>query len=159
MFRRKHNKSIEVTKLSSLVADNLGIKGDVMFSGGLRVDGRIDGNVLCEPGTHGLLVLSDKGSINGSVRTYDAVINGTISGDLEVEHFLELQANARVTGNITYRQLQLECGATIDGKLVCAGDAATVAPAAAALPAVPRPVREANVVNMPGSTPVSAIGS
>ena len=132
MFRKKHNKSIEITKISSLVADNMAIKGDVLFSGGLRVDGRINGNVVSESNSNGLLVLSDKGTINGSVRTYDAVINGTISGDLEVEHFLELQANARVTGNITYRQLQLECGATVDGKLLCAPEGTAPVPAGAA---------------------------
>lgn len=126
MFRRKHNKSIEVTKLSSLVADNMAVTGDVTFSGGLRVDGRINGNVISEDGANGLLVLSEKGTINGNVRTWDAVINGTITGDLEVEHFLELQANARVTGNITYRQMQLECGAAVAGKLVCAGEAGAV---------------------------------
>ncbi|MEQ1801447.1 MAG: polymer-forming cytoskeletal protein [Gammaproteobacteria bacterium] len=130
MFRRKHNKSIDVTKLSSLVADNMAVKGHVLFSGGLRVDGRIEGNVSSEDGNHGLLVLSDKGSITGSVKTWDAVINGTINGDLEVEHFLELQANARVTGNITYRQLQLDCGATVDGKLVCVAEGTAAAPAA-----------------------------
>ena len=134
MFRKKHNKSIEITKLSSLVADNMAIKGDVLFSGGLRVDGRIDGNVVSESNTNGLLVLSEAGTINGSVRTYDAVINGTISGDLEVEHFLELQANARVTGNITYRQLQLECGATVDGKLLCAPERITADPTGAPAP-------------------------
>jgi cytoskeletal protein CcmA (bactofilin family) len=132
MFRRKHGKSIEVTKLSSLVADNMAITGDVAFSSGLRVDGRIDGNVTSEEGANGLLVLSEKGRINGTVKTWDAVINGTINGDLEVEHFLELQANARVTGNITYRQMQLDCGAAVEGKLVCAGGEAAVAHGAAA---------------------------
>ncbi|NMG75548.1 bactofilin family protein [Aromatoleum diolicum] len=117
MFGRKRNKSIEVTKLSSLVADNLEIVGDVLFSGGLRVDGKIEGNVLSKDGERSLLVLSDKGTIVGRVRAYDAVINGSISGDLEVEHFLELQSNARVSGNITYRQLQMECGAVVDGQL------------------------------------------
>ena len=147
MFRKRHNKSIEITKISSLVADNMAIKGDVMFSGGLRVDGRIDGNVVSESNTNGLLVLSEKGTIHGSVRTYDAVINGTIAGDLEVEHFLELQANARVTGNITYRQLQLECGATVDGKLLCAPEGAVAAPAgAAALQlSAPAPVKDSPV--------------
>jgi len=161
MFRRKHNKSIEVTKLSSLVADNMAITGDVMFSSGLRVDGRIDGNVFCEPGVHGLLVLSEKGCINGSVRTYDAVINGTIAGDLEVEHFLELQANARVTGNITYRQMQLECGAAVEGKLVCAGEggAAAASPANAKPARETNPARESNVVELPGPTHVSTAGS
>ncbi len=148
MFRRKRSKSIDVTKLSSLVADNMAITGDVTFSSGLRVDGRINGNVIGEAGTRGLLVLSGKGSISGSVRTWDAVINGTIAGDLEVEHFLELQANARVTGNITYRQMQLECGATVEGKLVCAGEPAT----AEALRA-----SGSDVVELTGAVP--AIGS
>jgi len=117
MFGSKRNKSIEMTKLSSLVAGNLEIVGDVLFSGGLRVDGKIEGNVLSKDGERSLLVLSEKGSIVGRVRVYDAVINGSISGDLEVEHFLELQSNARVSGNIVYRQLQMECGAVVDGQL------------------------------------------
>lgn len=117
MFGRKRNKTIEVTKLSSLIADNLHIVGDVLFSGGLRVDGKIEGNVLNKEGERSLLVLSDKGVIVGRVRTYDAVVNGSISGDLEVEHFLELQANAKVSGNIVYRQLQMDCGASVDGQL------------------------------------------
>jgi cytoskeletal protein CcmA (bactofilin family) len=117
MFRRKHNKSIEVTKLSSLIADNLEIVGDVHFSGGLRIDGKVEGNVLGKEGERSLLVLSSKGTIVGRVRAYDAVINGVVSGDLEIEHFVELQDNARVSGNITYRQLQLECGAVVAGRL------------------------------------------
>ena len=117
MFRRKRHASIEVSKLSSLIAPGVEIAGDVIITDGVRVDGHIEGNVLAKKDTRGLLVLSEKGSIHGTVKVYDAVVNGTICGDLEVEHFLELQANARVTGNITYRQLQLECGATIDGRL------------------------------------------
>ena len=118
MFRRKRNPLIEVTKLSSLVATNVEIRGDIVFSGGLRVDGHVEGNLLGSEGEHGLLVLSEKGSIRGNVRVYDAVINGTIEGDLEVGHFVELQTGSRVTGNITYRQLQMDCGATVEGKLV-----------------------------------------
>jgi cytoskeletal protein CcmA (bactofilin family) len=116
--RKKSNRSFDLTRLSSLVAEHMTITGDVSFSGGLRVDGRIRGMVASEDDTNGLLVLSDKGTIIGAVKVHNAVINGTIEGDLEVSQFLELQANARVTGNISYRQLQLECGATVDGKLV-----------------------------------------
>jgi len=69
--------------------------------------------------------LSEHGSIEGSVRVYDAVVNGTITGDVEVEHFIELQPNARVVGNIRYRQLRMECGASVEGRLECrAADAA-----------------------------------
>lgn len=117
MFRRKSNPSIEVSKLSSLIAPGVEIVGDVIISDGLRVDGHVEGDVRCKPGMRGLLVLSEKASISGAVKVHDAVVNGTIRGDLEVEHFLELQPNARVTGNISYRQLKMDCGATVEGRL------------------------------------------
>lgn len=141
MFRRKRKHPIEVTRLESLIAASMTINGDVEFSSGLRVDGRINGNVTGAPDANGLLVLSEHGVINGSVRAWDAVINGTIAGDLEVEHFVELQPGARVTGNITYRQLQLECGAAVEGRLMCAE-----LPATGAAPAM-KP--EARVLELP----------
>lgn len=123
MFGKKKSKSTaDVARLSSLIADNVEIVGDVIFTGGLRIDGRVDGNVIGKDGANSLLVLSDKGSINGRVKVYDAVVNGNIAGDVEVEHFVELQPKASVAGNISYRQLQLECGASVDGKLQRIGD-------------------------------------
>lgn len=119
MFGKKRKKFIEVTKLSSLVAADMNIVGDVLFNGGLRVDGKIEGNVLGSEEGKCLIVLSQDGCIVGRVKAYDAVINGTISGDLEVEHFLELQDHAKVSGNITYRQLQMDCGALVEGRLEC----------------------------------------
>ncbi|MFB9128219.1 polymer-forming cytoskeletal protein [Paraburkholderia dipogonis] len=46
------------------------------------------------------------------------------------DHFVELQSNAHVTGNIYYQQLRMDCGASVDGKLTQArrgagGDAAS----------------------------------
>ncbi|MBS1199445.1 MAG: polymer-forming cytoskeletal protein [Proteobacteria bacterium] len=117
MFRKKNTMAIDASRLASLLAHDTCVRGDVVFAGGLRIDGRVDGNVLGKPDGRGLLVLSEKGVIVGTVKVHDAVINGRVEGDLEVEHFLELQAAARVTGNITYRTLKLDCGATVDGKL------------------------------------------
>ena len=122
MFGKKKNKSIHIKKLSSLIADNVEVVGDVVFKGGLRVDGRVQGNVINRGDERGLLVLSDRGCIEGNVSTFDAVVNGTIIGDLSVGHFVELQPNARVTGNITYNQLQMDCGAAVEGKLFRTGE-------------------------------------
>ena len=111
MFGKKKNKAIQIKKLSSLIADNVEVVGDVVFKGGLRVDGRVQGNVINRGDERGLLVLSDRGCIEGNVSTFDAV-----------GHFVELQPNARVTGNITYNQLQMDCGAAVEGKLVKTGE-------------------------------------
>jgi len=118
MFAKKQNSvAVEPAKLDSLIGSNLSLTGDITFANGFRVDGRIDGNIVGTPDEKNLLILSDKGAIVGRVQVHDAVINGSITGDLVVSHFLELQANARVNGNISYRQLKMDCGAVINGKL------------------------------------------
>ena len=122
MFRRKNTMAIDASRLAGLLAHDTSVRGDVTFAGGLRIDGRVEGNVVGKPDDKGLLVLSEKGVIVGTVKVHDAVINGRVEGDLEVGHFLELQAGARVTGNISYRTMKLDCGATVDGKLVRVGD-------------------------------------
>jgi cytoskeletal protein CcmA (bactofilin family) len=147
MFGKKQTTSVELTKLSSLIADSVEVSGDVLFVDGLRVDGHVRGDVASRPDSQSLLVLSQNGCITGDVSTYDAVINGTIHGNLVVEHFLELQSNAKVTGNITYRQLRMDCGAAVDGHLATLGEDGK-----------PRLVHEgqSNVLELPG--PVSAKG-
>ena len=127
MFKRKKPPFIEVTQLSSLVADGVEITGDIVFASGMRIDGRVKGNVIGrqhDGKAPALLVLSDSGRIEGSVRCGDAIINGHVQGDLVVEHFLELQSNARVSGTIRYQQLQMDVGASVDGQLVKAEAAA-----------------------------------
>jgi len=119
--KRKKRPFIEVTKLSSLIAEDVEITGDLCFVSGIRIDGRVKGNVIgraVDAQTRALLVLSDKGQIEGSVNCGDAVINGSVVGDLIVEHFLELQSNARVNGTIRYEHLQMDVGATVHGQLV-----------------------------------------
>lgn len=119
--KRSQRPSIEVTKLSTLIAQDVVITGDVCFASGIRIDGRVHGDVIARPGEgqgHALLVLSDKGQVHGRVRCGDAVINGTVVGDLEIEHFLELQSESRVTGTIRYHHLKMDVGAVVRGQLL-----------------------------------------
>ncbi|GAA5175393.1 hypothetical protein GCM10025771_07430 [Niveibacterium umoris] len=119
--KQKKPHLIEVSKLSSLIAEDVEITGDIVFGSGLRIDGALKGNAIGKDGEakkdKSLLVLSDKGRIEGSVRCYDAVINGTVIGDLEVEHFLELQPKAMISGSIRYHKLQMEVGAGVQGTI------------------------------------------
>ena len=117
----KKQPLIHSTRLSSLVAQGVEITGDLTFSSGIRIDGRVCGHLVgrAVDGTpSALLVLSQTGAIEGSVRCGDAVINGTVNGDLEIENFLELQSSAVVSGTIRYRQLKMDVGATVQGRLL-----------------------------------------
>jgi cytoskeletal protein CcmA (bactofilin family) len=100
------------------------IRGDLHFTRGIRVDGCIKGDLVgraAEGEGGALLVLSEKGRIEGAVTCRNAVINGTVIGDLHIEHFLELQANAHIVGSIRYGQLQMEVGAVVRGQVSDAG--------------------------------------
>lgn len=124
--RKKAAPRPAVNGFSSLIADNLAVQGDLEFSEGLKIDGRVRGSVSFKPGTTSLLALSVNGVVEGDVSSYDALIDGTIVGDLRVEHLLELHSNARIRGNITYRQLSMENGAVVEGTLRRLDEAAAV---------------------------------
>jgi len=118
----KKQPFIKMAQLSTLIAEGVEITGNLLFTNGMRIDGRLKGDVTGRPASDArspsLLVLSANGHIEGSLRCGDAVINGTVIGDLDVEHRLELQSDARVTGTIRYRQLQMDVGATVQGHLL-----------------------------------------
>ncbi len=112
---------IHSTRLASLVAPGVEITGDLTFSSGIRIDGQVRGHLVgraADGKPAALLVLSDTGRIEGSVRCGDAVINGTVEGDLDIENFLELQSSAVVSGTIRYRQLKMDVGASVQGRLL-----------------------------------------
>jgi cytoskeletal protein CcmA (bactofilin family) len=121
MFSKSRKQTtVQLSRLSSLIAEDVVFTGDLSFGSGLRIDGRVIGNVTARSGESdggALLVLSDKGCVEGSVRCTDALVNGEIRGDLEVENFLELQSSARVSGTIRYRQLKMDVGAVARGQL------------------------------------------
>jgi len=117
--KKKSRQGIEITRLDSFIGSNMSFVGDLTFNNGLRLDGRIEGNVSGAEDKKNLIVLSEHSEIAGKVEVYDAVINGTIKGDLVVTHFLELQSKARIIGNISYKHLRMECGAVLEGKLEC----------------------------------------
>ena len=123
MFNKKKPVArVTIDQFSSLISGNLSLVGDVTFEEGLKVSGEVRGNVRHKAGTHSLLALSAEARIEGNVSSYDALIDGTIVGDLVVEHLQELHSNARVSGNIRYRQLSMENGAVVDGTLSRMGE-------------------------------------
>lgn len=103
--------------MDTLVGHNTKITGDILFQGGLHVDGCVVGNVAAsEPGSR--LSISERGVIEGEVRVPELMLNGTIKGDVYISERLELGAHAKVEGNVHYNLLRMEAGATVNGKLV-----------------------------------------
>ena len=122
MFFKKSNKP--QSRIDTLIGADTRVEGDIHFSGGLRVDGSIRGNVNEAAATPGALVLSEHGRIEGAITVSQIIINGKVLGPVRANQFVELQTKSRVTGDVYYKSLEMHTGAVIEGKLIYLGDTA-----------------------------------
>lgn len=104
-------------RIDCLIGAGTSVHGDIVFSGGLRVDGKVEGNVSTADGQAGTLVVSEHARIDGEIRVSHIVVNGTVNGPVAASDYLELQPKARVTGDVSYKTLEMHVGAVIQGRL------------------------------------------
>ncbi len=103
--------------IKSLVGEGMVVKGPVGFTEGLRIDGQVFGDVVAEPGTRSILVVSDNARVHGRVAASHVIINGEVRGPIHSTELLELQPKARVTGDVRYELLEMHTGALVEGEL------------------------------------------
>lgn len=115
MFLKK--KHAPQKRIDSLIGAGTTVDGDVTFTGGLRIDGSVRGRVSTVDNQPAMLVVSEQARIDGEVRVSHVVINGAVNGPVMANDYLELQAKARVNGDVTYRTLEMHVGAIVEGKL------------------------------------------
>jgi cytoskeletal protein CcmA (bactofilin family) len=116
MFSSGHSKP--QNRIDSLIGVGTRIEGNVRFAGGLRIDGEVIGSVMADPGKPSTLVLSEHARVNGEVTVTHLVVNGEISGPVNVGEYLELQSKAKVTGDVHYKTLEIQLGAIVEGRLI-----------------------------------------
>jgi cytoskeletal protein CcmA (bactofilin family) len=112
------SKSKPQGRIDSLIGAGTRIEGSVIFSGGLRIDGEVKGDVRVAEGEVGTLVVSEQARIEGEVRVGHLVVNGTIVGPVHATELLELQPRSRVSGDVHYTAIEMHLGAIVEGRLV-----------------------------------------
>jgi cytoskeletal protein CcmA (bactofilin family) len=117
MFGSEKRGKHSMAAITTLVAEGTTIRGDIEFSGGLHMDGAVEGSISAQ-GAKAVLTLSNKGRVEGEIRAPNAVINGQVKGDIIISERLELAAQARVDGNVYYKVLEMAAGAQLNGKMI-----------------------------------------
>ena len=125
MFGRRKQTS---TRIDTLLGKTANLHGDLEFSGGLHLDGHINGNVRGSAADGGALSVSESGFIEGRVEVTNIVMNGTVNGDMIARDRLVLGGSARVNGNVHYGVIEMAPGAVITGKLIPLSNPEGVAP-------------------------------
>lgn len=112
MLGRKTKSTID-----SLIGISTTIEGNLLFKGGLRIDGQVKGNVVADPDQPSMLVISENARVEGEVRVAHLVVNGEIVGPVYSTELLELEPKARINGDVHYKALEMHGGALVSGKL------------------------------------------
>ena len=114
MFGTKKQSALVV---DSTVGKNTKVYGDIVFSGGLHIDGVVVGNVIAESeGTS--VTISERGRIEGNVSVHYIQLNGEVVGDVHAIKQIELATNAKVKGNVYYNVIEMSKGAEVNGSLI-----------------------------------------
>ncbi len=116
MFEKKKHAPPQ-KRIDCLIGAGTTVAGDVTFTGGLRIDGTVRGNLATVNGEAGTLVVSESARIDGEINVSHVVINGAVNGPVSANDYLELQPKAKVVGDIEYRTLEMHLGAVVHGKL------------------------------------------
>jgi len=117
MFRKDKPKT-KSSRIDTLIGLGTEINGDISFTGGLRIDGSVNGTIYTQNDDSAVLTLSEQGQINGEVKVPNLIINGSITGDVYSSSHVELAPKAKIKGNVYYRLLEISMGAEVNGQLI-----------------------------------------
>ena len=118
MFGKKKENKIRSDRVSTVIGQGTQINGDVIFSGGLHVDGTVKGNVKADDGADAILSVSELGTIEGEVHVPMIILNGAVQGNVFASEQIEMAAKSKVTGDVTYRLIEMAVGAEVNGRLL-----------------------------------------
>jgi len=104
--------------IDTLIGAKTDLKGDIIFTGGLRVDGKVRGNITAKGDGNSTLVLSENAMVTGNVTVPHIITNGTIKGNVRAAERIELQPKAEITGDVYYKVIEMSLGAVINGNLL-----------------------------------------
>lgn len=89
MFDKKAGKPR--SQIDSLIGVGTHVHGNIKFNGGVRIDGRVTGNITALGDKPSTLVLSDHGVVEGVIQVSHVVINGTVVGAIKASVDIFLQ--------------------------------------------------------------------
>lgn len=96
--------------VASLVAEGVQIRGDLLATADLHLDGAVEGDLKADR-----LTIGESGSVSGNIQAESVEIRGRVRGSVSARRVC-LLATARVDGDISHAELSIEVGARFEGR-------------------------------------------
>ena len=103
--------------LSAYVGRDVEFKGSISYSGTVRIDGSLEGEIR----TDGTLLIGEDAVIQAKVSAGKIVCKGKITGDVVAKESVKLRAPAVINGSVKTPVLSMEDGVLFNGGLEMRG--------------------------------------
>ncbi len=110
MAKASEIKSVE--KIETTLGKETAFSGTMRFSKSLKVDGRLDGEIV----STGSLFIEDGAVVNANIKARSIVIGGIVHGDIEALERIEMLATGQVYGNVRTAKIRIADGVVFEGK-------------------------------------------
>jgi len=98
--------------LNTLIGKGSVLEGKITVNSSIRVDGKIKGDLK----TNDSLVIGKQGEIEGEIIAKNTVVGGKVTGKINAQGKVVLEANAIFKGEIKAARLVIDDGAVFDGQ-------------------------------------------
>jgi cytoskeletal protein CcmA (bactofilin family) len=99
--------------VSAFVGKGVEFKGTISYSGTVRIDGYLDGEIH----TDGVLLIGEDAVIQAKITAGTIVCKGKITGDVVAKECVKLRAPAVMNGSVKAPVLSMEDGVLFNGAL------------------------------------------
>jgi cytoskeletal protein CcmA (bactofilin family) len=117
MLKKGSGVSAEHSEITAFLGKGTEFKGVLSFEGTIRVDGRVEGEVLSKD----TLIAGDEAHLQGEISVGTIISSGKIVGNVSASQKVHILAPGVIEGNIKTPKLIIEEGVTFDGKCEMAG--------------------------------------
>lgn len=99
-------------EVKTVIAEDVEINGSVKCTGGVRIAGKLIGDLTCG----GDVMVEKSCTTKGNLAVNSVVVLGQIKGNITARDRIELKGSARVAGDIKAKRLVVEDGVSLMGK-------------------------------------------
>jgi len=101
-----------IPKITAFLGKDTAFEGTLTFTGGLRVDGQLQGEIT----TGGTLIIGETAVIRGDIHASCVLVCGEIHGNTIADERIEIFTPARIFGDIQSPEVVMGAGAVFEGK-------------------------------------------
>jgi cytoskeletal protein CcmA (bactofilin family) len=109
MFKSK--KKVDPNSTDTLIGENSVFEGKIKSEASIRIEGQILGDVEC----FGDVIVGENGSVKSNINARNAILAGTVQGNVTVKDKLTVTSTGKLNGNIMARSFIIEEGGVFQG--------------------------------------------